>query len=1013
MNAFPRFPGLRSRLIGRGLSAALPLLACAALVAPLAVVASESYKISGVLAGGGSGTGTPKISPDGTRVVFIADGESRYSYDLFSAPIGGGAPVNLTDNLGIGGYISFAITSDSTRVVYLSGYLYSVPVTGGTPVLLNDTNSNIGSYQLTPDGSRVIYVADVGFTGVQDLYSVPVTGGTPVKLSDTLVAGGEISGFAVSSDSARAVYVANRTTLETSELFSVPVVGGTPVKLNGTLASGGRVELDFKITSDSHRVVYRADQTTNEVYELFSASITAGLPVKLNGTLAAGGDVLEFHLSPDGDRVVYLADQTTDNVDELYSVPATGGTTPVKLNGTLVSGGNVWSTPQISPDGSRVVYLADQDTNGIWEIYSVPITGGIAPVKLNGTLAVGRAVCNFHISPDGNRVVYLAYQHTNDVTELYSVPTTGGTAPVKLSGALVTQGDVQDHQITPDGSRVIYHADQDTDEVLELYSVPVSGGTVLKLNGPLVAGGDVGTFQTSPDNSRVVYLADQDTVGVNELYVARGYEHWTTSGGSWETAANWEFGIAPDLTTDAVVSAASVVTLSGGSTPRAVDTLVLGGGAGTSVLDLQGGAALTAAHGVTLLGNGVLGGDGVVSTGGLVLSLPASAEIGAGAGDTFTLISGTVTNAGRIEALGRAASIAELDFVGFVNNLTSTGLITAHDAILRFRSNLLNGGYLTLSGGFNDILGDIGNQASGHIVVSGGATAIFYDKMTNSGAIQVSGTTSLKSMAVFFGDFSGTGTTGTGIVFLEGDTRPGASPGTMSFGGDVVQGSLATLHVEIAGTTPGSGYDRLDVAGELALAGTLAVTFINGFTPSAGDTFDLWDAGSVSGQFDTVVLPTLPPGLFWHTARLDTEGLLSVGVTPQSYAGYALAFGLTTPATGDQEHDGFPNLVEYALGQNPVQASNGNPGLPVLVKGAFSDTFTFAMPNPAGSDLELEIQMSGDLENWSKMAEYTGGQWSGMATATPVAPGWDRITLNQPSMGIPRRFYRLAARLSP
>ena len=40
------------------------------------------------------------------------------------------------------------------------------------------------------------------------------------------------------------------------------------------------------------------------------------------------------------------------------------------------------------------------------------------------------------------------------------------------------------------------------------------------------------------------------------------------------------------------------------------------------------------------------------------------------------------------------------------------------------------------------------------------------------------------SAAVFFGAYSGGTVTGSGQVFLEGDTRPGFSAGLMSFGGD-------------------------------------------------------------------------------------------------------------------------------------------------------------------------------------------------------------------------------------
>ncbi len=104
--------------------------------------------------------------------------------------------------------------------------------------------------------------------------------------------------------------------------------------------------------------------------------IEGGAAITLNSPLIAGGTVSFFHISPDSSRVVYLADQDTDNVSELYSVPLTGGL-PTKLNGALVTGGDVQCCNfSISADSARVAYLADQDTDNVTELYSVPITGG-------------------------------------------------------------------------------------------------------------------------------------------------------------------------------------------------------------------------------------------------------------------------------------------------------------------------------------------------------------------------------------------------------------------------------------------------------------------------------------------------------------------------------------------------------------------------------------------------------------------------------------------------------------
>ncbi len=91
----------------------------------------------------------------------------------------------------------------------------------------------------------------------------------------------------------------------------------------------------------------------------------------LNGPLVAGGDVSNYglHFSPDGSRILYLANQDTDGPYELFSVPSAGGT-PIKLDGPRVAGGSVSTSVRYSPDGSRVIYQADQDTDGVFELFS-------------------------------------------------------------------------------------------------------------------------------------------------------------------------------------------------------------------------------------------------------------------------------------------------------------------------------------------------------------------------------------------------------------------------------------------------------------------------------------------------------------------------------------------------------------------------------------------------------------------------------------------------------------------
>jgi len=107
-----------------------------------------------------------------------------------------------------------------------------------------------------------------------------------------------------------------------------------------------------------------------------------------------------------------------------------------------------------------------------------------------------------------------------------------------------------------------------------------------------------------------------------------------------------------------------------------------------------------------------------------------------------------------------------------------------------------------------------------------------------------------------------------------------AAPALVTYGGDVVFGSLFTLEMELGGTTRGTQYDAMNVAGKLTFGGTLGVTLINSFAPAAGNTLNLFDWGTKAGTFSTVNLPALSPGLLWNQSSLYTDGSLSIGLDP-------------------------------------------------------------------------------------------------------------------------------------
>ncbi|HMP07388.1 MAG TPA: dockerin type I domain-containing protein, partial [Lacipirellulaceae bacterium] len=161
---------------------------------------------------------------------------------------------------------------------------------------------------------------------------------------------------------------------------------------------------------------------------------------------------------------------------------------------------------------------------------------------------------------------------------------------------------------------------------------------------------------------------------------------------------------------------------------------------------------------------------------------------------------------------------------------------------------------------------------------------------------------------------------------------PGNGAGVMHVTGDLTM-EAGVLEMEIAGAHTGE-FDRIVVAGALSAGGVLDVRLLGGFTPAAGDSFDLFDFDSAAGTF-TLQLPALGDDLSWDASNLLGNGTLSVVATPVTNAdfngdgvvdgddllmwkaGFGFA-GQTTTADGDANGDGRVDGADFLLWQQQL-----------------------------------------------------------------------------------------------
>jgi filamentous hemagglutinin len=305
--------------------------------------------------------------------------------------------------------------------------------------------------------------------------------------------------------------------------------------------------------------------------------------------------------------------------------------------------------------------------------------------------------------------------------------------------------------------------------------------------------------------------------------------------------------------------------------------------AGEGGVNIFGGAAVTMAGGTLDTGglyvdvSGQLAGTGMVRGG---VHIMETGEVRVGAADVLRFVDAMYSmNFGSVRLSG-----GTLEAGGSLMN--QDGAMVSGRGTIIAEGGIQNFGAMTFSSGFTDLYGDVGNW--GTIISTGGATVTFFDDVTNDAEIR----TSAGCATVFLGALDGAGSfTGAGAVYIEGDLRPGHSPGRVDFSGDLFMGGTATLLAELGGADAGR-FDRISVGGCLDLNGRLDVRLLDGYMPAPGAVFDILDWGMLSGSFDAVSLPSLGRGLEWDASALYSTGSLSVLPEPATLALLALGWAV-------------------------------------------------------------------------------------------------------------------------
>ncbi|MEO1084465.1 MAG: hypothetical protein AAFY88_09495, partial [Acidobacteriota bacterium] len=455
-----------------------------------------------------------ELTPNHARVLVLELEITGHVTELYSTFITGGPPLKISSDDPRGtGIQRFVITPSSDRLVYTADdrvngrdELFVSSTVGVGAARLSPVKAEIFSgvspdFFLTPDGTRVIYGADLLERQVLEAFSVPVDGGASTRISGDLPPGADVISVFPGLDPASAYYVADQNTPDVNELFAADVAGaGTPQVVSGPLMGRlGAVER-FEITPDGAHVVYLADQRTFDQPELWGVPSAGGTPVRLSPDLTDGEEIREFKLDPTSRRVVMRIENS------LWTSPVDAATPPERLTQNLGFG----FEPQFTPDGETVI-LRGFTAAGRPTLYRVSATGGNAVNLLPADVAYSPEDDLFDISPDGQRIVFSGPDLPAETTarRVYSVPVSGG-APLRLSNLPLSV--LLRFSVSADGSYVVFAAHPPGSIGIAIYGSPTGMADTVELV-PTTSGlqsSELDQFHIDDDASHLAYIVDGD-----------------------------------------------------------------------------------------------------------------------------------------------------------------------------------------------------------------------------------------------------------------------------------------------------------------------------------------------------------------------------------------------------------------------------------------------------------------------------------------------------------------------
>ncbi len=446
----------------------------------------------------------PSFSPDGERVAFTWTGPNQDNPDVYVQQIGVGSPLRLTTDPANdynpvwspdGRWIAFLrrIPEDPAR-----SEVRLVPPAGGperkvSQISVPETYFLIPPYLAwCPDSSCLILTDSLGRSQPAALFVLSLDTGEKRQLTHPQAPALGDSHPAVSPDGRWLVFRHQPNASRIGELYRLRlragvVDGGEPERLSDPQMDAGYPAW----IPDSNQILF-ASEVSEILGHLWRLSVTGSGTAEPLPFIGEDGlmPVVSGPQRPQPPRLAYVRSFQDSNIWRIETsrpgVPAS--TRPV----VAVASSRRDTTPQLSPDGRRIVFASDR--TGAWEIWSSDPDGANA-IQLS---SLGTAAGAPTWSPDGQRIVFQASRDGQG--DIYIIPAVGGK-PRNLTWNAAN--DVRP-SFSHDGKWIYFTSTRSGER--QIWRMPAFGGDATQIT----SNGAFAGFE-SPDGAYLYYNQSMDT----------------------------------------------------------------------------------------------------------------------------------------------------------------------------------------------------------------------------------------------------------------------------------------------------------------------------------------------------------------------------------------------------------------------------------------------------------------------------------------------------------------------